>query len=132
MWNTREPIWMGTERGNMNETRLYLMLHMTMSQVCWHADLQSMYRLCKSLYTAGFAQGTNTHFLSQRRDLCSNLEIIQGPAERPRIMKRQPKTQEDTSPKNILRSVHRLSLGPHIRAWSLGAYRSRTEKVLNR
>jgi hypothetical protein len=95
---------------------------MTMSQVCWHADLQSMYRLCKSLYTAGFAQGTNTHFLSQRRDLYSNLEIIQGPAERPRIMKRWPKTQEDTSPKNILRSVHRLSLGPHIRAWSLGAY----------
>ena len=63
MWNTREPIWMGTERGNMNETRLYLMLHMTMSQVCWHAELQGMYLLCKSLYTAGFAQGTNTYFL---------------------------------------------------------------------
>jgi hypothetical protein len=75
-----------------------------------YADLPSMYLLCKSLYTVGFAQGTNIHFLSQRRDLCSNLEIIQGPAERSLIMKRQLKTQEDTLPKNILRSVHRLSL----------------------
>jgi hypothetical protein len=41
------------------------MLHMTMIQMCWHADLQSLYLLCKSLYMAGFAQRTNTHFLSQ-------------------------------------------------------------------
>jgi len=77
---------------------------------------------------AGFAQGTNTHFLSQRRNLCSSLEIIQGPTERSQIMKRQLKTQRDTSPKNILSSVHRLSVGPHIRAWSLGAYQFFAQK----
>ncbi len=74
MWNMREPILMEAERANMNETQLYPMLHMTMIQIRWHADLQNMYLLCKWLYMAGFAQSTQHKLPLTRRDLCSSLE----------------------------------------------------------
>ncbi len=39
------------------------------SKMCWHADLQSMYLLCKSLCMAGFAQSTK-HKLPLARRTC--------------------------------------------------------------
>jgi hypothetical protein len=61
------------------------------------------------MHMAGFAQSTSTHSLTQARtDLCSSLEVIQGPAERSRIMRQQLKAQADMSIGNFYRSVHRI------------------------
>ncbi len=68
-----------TCRANMDviwegKYELALMLHMSMIQVCWHADLSSMYLLCKSLCMAGFAQTTNAHCLTQEGACAQTLE----------------------------------------------------------
>ena len=107
----REPMWMGTETAYMNETRLSSYAAHDHDPNCAdiYADLQSMYLLCKSMYVAGLAQSTSTHSLTQaRRDLCSGLEIIRGPAELSRIMRQQLEAQEDMLLGNFYRSVHRI------------------------
>jgi hypothetical protein len=104
-------MWMGTETAHMNETLLSSYAAHDHDPNCAdiYADLQSMYLLCKSMHMAGFAQSTSTHSLTQARtDLCSSLEVIQGPAERSRIMKQQLKAQADMSIGNFYRSVHRI------------------------
>jgi hypothetical protein len=99
-WRLRGQIWMKHSSA--------LMLHMTMIQICWHADLPSMYLVCRSLYNGRLCIKKKETLPLTRRGLRSSLEIIRGPAERSRIMKRQLKAQEDTSLKNIRRSVHEL------------------------
>ena len=104
-------MWMGTETAYMNETRLSSYAAHDHDPNCAdiYADLQSMYLLCKSMYVAGLAQSTSTQSLTQaRRDLCSGLEIIRGPAERSRIMRQQLEAQEDMLLGNFYRSVHRI------------------------
>jgi hypothetical protein len=101
---------METGTAHMNETRFSpYAAHDHDPNVLTYADLQSMYLLCKSMYVAGLAQSTSTHSLTQaRRDLCSGLEIIRGPAELSRIMRQQLEAQEDMLLGNFYRSVHRI------------------------
>jgi hypothetical protein len=97
-----------------------------------YADMQTFkaWTFFVSSYTAGFAQGTNTHFLSQRRYLCSNLEIIQGPAERSRIMKRQLKnTMRYVTKKHFAQCLRTLSWSAHSSMKSRRISVLRTEKV---
>ena len=94
-WNLRGQIWM--------KHSLALMLHMSMIQVCWHADLPSMYLLCKSLCMAGFAQNTNAHFLTQEGACAQTLESYED-------LQRVHKSRNNSSKhkKNFLHSVHGL------------------------
>ena len=112
MWNMREPIWMETERANMNETQFSSypahdydpdMLTCRPSK-----HVPCVYLVCKSLYNGKLCIKNKETLPLTRRGLRSSLEIIRGPAERSRIMKRQLNAQEDTSLKNIRRSVHEL------------------------
>ena len=82
---------------------LALMLHMSMIQVCWHADLPSMYLLCKSFCMAGFAQNTNAHFLTQEGACAQTLESYED-------LQRVHKSRNNSSKhkKNFLHSVHGL------------------------
>jgi hypothetical protein len=72
-WRLRGQIWM--------KHSSVLMLHMTMSQVCWHANLPSMYLLCKLLYNGRLCIKNKETLPLTRRDLRSSLEIIRGPAK---------------------------------------------------
>ncbi len=95
MWNVREPTWMETETPNVNETKF--------SSYAAHdydpnvlASGPSKHVPSLKISVCGRLCTKHKHTLPlTTRDLCSNLENMQGPAELSRLMKQQLKAQED-------------------------------------
>ena len=82
----------------------------------YHRTRQALHKA--RTHTSSHKEGTCAQTLKSYKDLQSVHESWNDSS----------KTQWDTSLKNILRSVYGLSLGPHIRAWSLGAYQFCAQK----
>jgi hypothetical protein len=77
MWNMGEPIWMETETPNENETKFTSYAAHDYDPNVLTCGPQSMYLLCKSVSEAGFAQSTNTHFLSQQGTFAQTLKTYE-------------------------------------------------------